>query len=77
LFMIASAVNRMRQPPFVLGGLAMLQGYFGAMLRGVPRHGDAELRAFIRAYQLQALRYGKAGAVARIEADRAGMWAPG
>jgi biofilm PGA synthesis N-glycosyltransferase PgaC len=77
LFIIASAVNRMRQPPFVLGGLAMLQGYFGAMLRGVPRHGDAELRAFIRAYQLQALRYGKAGAVARIEADRAGMWAPG
>ncbi|MFO8127010.1 glycosyltransferase family 2 protein [Yoonia sp.] len=75
LFMIASAVNRMRQPPFVLGGLAMLQGYFGAMLRRVPRHGDAELRAFVRAYQLDALRHGKASAVARIEAERAAVWA--
>ncbi len=77
LFIIASAVNRMRQPPFVWGGLAMLQGYFGAMLRAAPRHGDTELRAFIRAYQLQALRHGKAGAVARIEAERAGSWVPG
>ena len=76
LFMIASAINRMRQRPYVLGGLAMLQGYFGAMLRGVPRHADADLVAFIRAYQMQALRYGKAGAVARIEAGRAGVWAP-
>lgn len=74
LFLIASAVNRMRYRPFVLGGLAMLQGYFGAMLRRVPRHGDADLIAFIRAYQLQALRHGKAGAVARIEAERAGVW---
>ena len=77
LFMIASAINRMRQPPYVLGGLAMLQGFFGAMLRGVPRYADADLVAFIRAYQLQALRHGKAGAVALIEAERAGVWTPG
>ena len=74
LFLMASAVNKMRQPPYVLGGLAMLQGYFGAMLRSVDRHGDAELIQFIRAYQWQALLKGKAGAVAAIEADRAGMW---
>jgi hypothetical protein len=76
LFMVASAVNRMRQPPFVLGGLAMLHGYFGAMLRGVPRHADAGLVAFIRAYQLRALRGGKARAIARIEAEQAAVWAP-
>lgn len=62
LFMIASAINRMRQRPFMLGGLAMLHGYFGAMPRRVPRHADAELVRFIRSYQLQALRRGKAGA---------------
>lgn len=75
LFMIASAFNRMRQPPFIVGGIAMLHGYFGAMLRGVARHQDVELVAFIRSYQLQALRLGKARAVARIEKERAGAWA--
>ena len=74
LFMIASAINRMRQPPYLLGGLAMLQGYFSAMLRRAPRHVDADLVTFIRAYQLQALRHGKARAVARIESDRAKSW---
>lgn len=76
LFLIASAINKMRQRPFVLGGLAILQGYFGAMLRGAPRHDDPELTAFIRAYQRRALRRGKSRAVAAIEAERAGLWAP-
>lgn len=75
-FLVASALNKMRQPPYILGGIAMLQGYFGAMLRGAERHGDADLIRFIRAYQWQALFRGKAGAVARIEAARAGYWQP-
>ncbi|WP_299681772.1 glycosyltransferase family 2 protein [uncultured Roseobacter sp.] len=73
LFLIASAINKARQKPYVLGGLAMLQGYFGAMLRGVDQHGDTELIAFIRDYQKRALRIGKARAVAEIEAERAGL----
>ena len=76
LFMLASVINRMSHPPYVLGGLAMLQGFLGAMLSRAPRHGDAELVAFIRAYQLRALRYGKARAVARIEEERAALWSP-
>ena len=74
--MIASAVNRARYRPFVLGGLAMLQGYFGAMLRGSPRQADSALIRFIRDYQLRALRMGKAQAVAQIEAERAPLWQP-
>lgn len=70
LFLIASAINKMRQPPYLLGGLAMLQGYFGAWLRRAPRQSDTELIAFIRAYQLRALRVGKARAVAEIEAEQ-------
>ena len=73
LFLIASAINKARQKPYVLGGLAMLQGYFGAMLRRVDQHGDKDLIAFIRAYQKRALQVGKARAVAEIEAERAGM----
>lgn len=76
LFLIASAINKSRQRPYLLGGLAMLQGYFGAMLRGEARHGDAELIGFIRAYQRRSLLVGKARAVAEIEAERAGLWQP-
>jgi len=73
LFMIASAVNRSFQRPYLLGGLAMLQGYFGAMLRREAQQGDKELIAFIRDYQKRALKVGKARAVAEIENERAGM----
>lgn len=77
LFMAASAVFRMAHPPYLLGGLAMLWGYLRAALRRAPRHGDAELRRFIRAYQRRSLRVGKARAIAEIEADRARYWQAG
>ena len=43
-------------------------------MRREAQHQDAELRAFIRAYQRRALSVGKAKAVAEIEAKRAGAW---
>jgi hypothetical protein len=73
-FLLASAVNKMRQPPYFLGGLAIVQGYFGAMLKGTKRHADSELVQFIKAYQRRALMVGKARAIAEIEADRAPNW---
>lgn len=74
LFLLASAVNRMKIPPYIVGGLSMVPGYFGAWWRGEPRQGDRELIEFIRDYQLRALRVGKARAVAEIEAERAIHW---
>lgn len=68
LFYAATCVFRMSEPPYVLGGLAMLQGYLGAWWRGERQLDDPELRAFIRAYQRRALTVGKARAVAEIEA---------
>ncbi|MGZ2260297.1 glycosyltransferase [Roseobacter sp. A03A-229] len=78
LFFAATCIFRMAEPPYVLGGLAMMQGYLGAWWRGEAQHEDAELRAFIRAYQRRALRVGKAKAVAEIEASRAeaAVWQP-
>ena len=32
----------MAEPPYILGGLSMLQGYFGAMLKGERRLDDPE-----------------------------------
>lgn len=76
LFLLASAVNRMKIPPYVVGGLSMVPGYFGAWWRGEQRQSDKELIEFIRAYQLRALKVGKARAVAEIEAERAPLWNP-
>jgi len=74
LFYMASCVFRMAEPPYVLGGLAMLQGYLGAFLRGERQLNDPELRAFIRTYQRRALWVGKARATADFEARRAAAW---
>ncbi len=74
LYFFATAILKITHPPYVIGGLATWQGYLGAMLRRDPQHKDAELRAFIRAYQRRALRVGKAKAVAEIEARQ--TWSP-
>ncbi|MBE0414740.1 glycosyltransferase family A protein [Yoonia sp.] len=74
LYFTATAIRKMAHPPYVLGGLATLQGYLGAWWRRAPQHGDADLRTFVRAYQREVLWRGKARTVARIEAERAGVW---
>jgi len=71
LFFAASCVFRMAEPPYFLGGLAMMQGYLSAWMRGVRQLDDPKLRTFIRAYQRRALLVGKARAVAEIEAETA------
>ena len=50
-YFIATAIFRMAHPPYIVGGLAMIQGYVAAALRRDPQLPDPELRAFIRAYQ--------------------------
>ena len=74
IYFAATAVFRGLEPPYVLGGLAMMQGYLGAMFRRAPRLDDPELRAFIRDYQRRSLRMGRTRAVAEIEAERADLF---
>ena len=75
IYFTATAVFRSLEPPYVLGGLAMMQGYVGAWLKGTKRLDDPELRAFIRDYQRRSLRMGRTRAVAEIEAERADLFA--
>ena len=77
LYFTATAAFRGLEPPYVLGGIAMLTGYVSAWLKGRARLDDPELIAFIRAYQRRALRVGRARAVAEIEAKRAQNWSAG
>lgn len=64
LFMTASAIYRMKQKPYILGGLAMLWGYVRSALQGKPRYEDHAFRQFLRRYQRRVLLVGKQRAVA-------------
>ncbi len=77
IYFIATAVFRGLEPPYVLGGLSMLQGYFGAMLKGERQLDDPDLRAFIRRYQRRILTKGRVRAMTETEAEQAGAWRPG
>ncbi len=71
IYFAATAVFRALEPPYVLGGLAMLQGYLGAWMKGTRQLDDPELRAFIRRYQRRALLGGRRKAIRQIEEERA------
>ena len=76
VYMLASAIFRMTRPPVVMGGMAMLRGYFGSMLRGNPRYGDDEFRRFLRSYQWACLFKGKKAATEELNARQAPRWRP-
>lgn len=77
LYFTATALFRMLEPPYLTGGLAMLQGFFGAWLRGEQQLNDPELIRFIRRYQRRVLLRGRAQAMAETEAAAAKLWADG
>ena len=59
LYLMASAVGKMNQKPYVLGQLAVLWGWIASALRGKPRYDNPEFREFLRRYQWRALLVGK------------------
>jgi poly-beta-1,6-N-acetyl-D-glucosamine synthase len=58
-YVIAVALYRMLEKPYVIGGWAILWGYLKAMLARAPRFENREFRKFLRRYELQALIFGK------------------
>lgn len=72
-YFFATAIFRMLEPPYVLGGLAMLQGYFGAWIKGEKRYEDPELRAFIRSYQRRTLLVGRSRAMTEAQAAQSSL----
>lgn len=68
VYMLANAVNRISEKPYVLGSLAMLWGWMRSALLGRPRYEDAAFRRFLRRYQWRALLLGKRRAIAGMSA---------
>ena len=56
LFHLSACVYRGLQWPWVVGGLAMAAGYFGALLRGRERSLPTEAIVFLRTEQMRRLR---------------------
>jgi poly-beta-1,6-N-acetyl-D-glucosamine synthase len=57
LFVVARGIYRMREPPFVVSGLAFWWGYVRAALRRTPRIPDAELVRAVRREQVRRLTH--------------------
>jgi glycosyltransferase involved in cell wall biosynthesis len=70
IYMLANAVNRLNEKPYVLGSLAMLWGWISSALQGKSRFEDPEFRKFLRRYQWRALLVGKAGAIEEIHRQK-------
>lgn len=55
LYALAITGYRLFERPWVVGGLLILAGYLSGYLRRMPRYKDAELRRFLRCWQLSRL----------------------
>lgn len=55
LYVIASGVNRMRERPYLIGGLLIIAGYIKAALRGHSRYEEEAFRRTLRSWQRRRL----------------------
>ena len=69
VYMLANALYRVSEKPYLLGSVAMLWGWLRSALLRKPRYNDLEFRKFLRQYQWRALLVGKKRAIAEIEGD--------
>jgi len=64
-YVLASGLFRMREKPYVIGGLLIIAGYLDAALRRLPRYDDEAFRRELHRWQYQRLRKLTRGAGAR------------
>jgi biofilm PGA synthesis N-glycosyltransferase PgaC len=74
LYYLAVALYRLPKHPAVWGSAAMLWGYLSSRIAGAPRYDDPEFRRFLRRYQHDCLRSGKAAATRRLNEKQADVW---
>ncbi len=70
IYMLANAVNRFTEKPYVLAGLAMWWGYVWSAIQGKPRYENLAFRRFLRRWQWRALMVGKQRAVEEVLSAR-------
>ena len=68
LWMLATAIYRIPEKPYVVGGLFILWGWLRSYLKRMPRYEAPGFREFLRDYHRRALVVGKHRAIAEIDA---------
>lgn len=58
-YLLASAVSRVNERPYVVGSLAMVWGWLSSFVKRVPRYEDPEFRSFLRRYHRRVMLSGK------------------
>ena len=56
LYALASGIFRMREKPFVIGGLLIMAGFIKAFFQQVTRYDNPEFRAYLQNWQLKELK---------------------
>ena len=59
LFILAIAIYRMRERPFLIGGLLIFIGYYKAFLSSMRRYDNKAFRKSLHAWQMERLKLGK------------------
>lgn len=67
LWMLATAIYRITERPYVIGGLCILWGWLKSSAKRLPRYEEPGFRQFLRHYQWRALLVGKRQAIAELE----------
>lgn len=56
LYAIASGIFRMREKPFIIGGLLIIAGYLQAAFKNAPRYDNPEFRKHLHQWQLAQIK---------------------
>jgi biofilm PGA synthesis N-glycosyltransferase PgaC len=64
-YVLASAVYRSLEPPYLYGGIGIMWGYLRALLTGHPRYENPAYRRYLRRFERNQLLMGKSRALQR------------
>lgn len=67
VWMLATAVYRISERPYVIGGLFILWGWLKSWWQRLPQYDEPGFREFLRHYHLRALLIGKRRAILELE----------
>ena len=76
VYMTMAAFYRMIQPPYFIGGSAMLWGFIQSWLAQKQRLEDVQFRKFLRKYQWNCLFQGKKRATELLDRQQKNVWNP-
>lgn len=56
LYALASSIFRMREKPFIIGGVLIMAGFIKAFFQQIPRYDNPEFRVYLQNWQLSQLK---------------------